>query len=135
MEELINLEWQIDSKKNWKKEWQEVEKKSQNKNDVKLYGWRKMEKVKMEELVKVIVKLYKKYPQYSDSLIKFAKEKNVRWLQVELNKMLDNMTPQNKNRIKKNLENKWIWLDNGHIYEDWKLWQQTMEVLKSFLDN
>lgn len=135
MKELNNLEWQIDTKKNWKKEWQGVEKKSQNKNDVKLYGWRKMEKVKWRELAGVIVKVNRKYPQFAEKMNKFVKERNVKWLQTELNKMLDNITPQNKNRIKKNLENKWIWLNNGHIYEDWKLWQQTMEVLKSFLDN
>jgi hypothetical protein len=81
------------------------------------------------------VKVNLKYPQFAEKMNKFVKERNVKWLQTELNKMLDNMTPQNKNRIKKNLENKWIWLNNGHIYEDWKLWQQTMEVLKSFLDN
>ena len=60
----------------------------------------------------------------------FIKNNKIEDLQKYLNGLIDSWAI-NKEQLINNCNEKWIWLRDWHIFEDWKFWPQTFEAIKS----
>lgn len=59
----------------------------------------------------------------------FIKNNEIEDLQKYKNSLIDSWTI-NKDQLVNNCNEKWIWLRDWHISEDWKFWPQTFEAIK-----
>lgn len=98
---------------------------------IKLYKWgKKGKRLKKDEVMGIVGSL--KLP-YKYKFTRYIKNGDIKWLQKQINKMIDNFGKTNGNieNLKIYLEWQGLSLDkDNHIAVDWKLWQQTMNALE-----
>lgn len=67
--------------------------------------------------------------EHKNKIEDFIKNDKIEDLQKYLNSLIDSWAI-NKDQLVNNCREKWIWLRDGHIFEDGKFWPQTFEAIK-----
>lgn len=101
----------------------------QNVKNLKTYKfWKKG--VNKQEITKLISWMPDNIRSIREKLSDSLNKGDIEWMQRSLNKVIDKMELSKKEELIKYLKEKEIWLNNGHISEDNKLWPQTLETLQ-----
>lgn len=100
-----------------------------NVDNVHLHSWwgKKLEKSGVLDVIKSLRDPYK------SEINGFVKNNDILGLQKYLNGKIDSGSID-KIKLERVLTGKRIWLNGGHIFEDWKFWPQTLETIKCLQD-